>query len=156
MPSIEDKANDKLAAQAKDNFGFKKAANGFLPGRPLPPCPINVHYLPKDSQLYLRHLLSDHEVDADMIRCIESPFTYIISKDRVDVQSNVLPPSNETSVPSSSSDLLTQNDQACSEAGITTMICGNHVQRNVKQVWKVPGVTSFYVEAHMKELFEIG
>lgn len=157
QPSIEDKANVQLAAQAKDNFGlsFKKAANGFLPGRPSPPCPIHIHHPSKDSRLCLRHLLSNHESDADVICCIESPFTYIISKDQVDVQSNVPPPSNEASV-LSSSDLPTQNDQTHSRAGVTTVICGNSTQGSTKKGWNsnVSGVTS-YVEAHMKELLEI-
>ena len=142
QPSIGDKAKDQLAAQTKDNFGFKKAAHGYLPGRPSPPCPITLHNPPKDIRLRHKCLLSDREADADVIHCTESPYTYIIGKNRVDIQSNVTP---------SSSDSSPQNDQPQSKV----MIYGNRRIQSGREAWEVPDATSFYVENHMKELFEI-
>ena len=150
QPSIEDKAlKDQLAAQTRDNFGFKKAAYGFLPGRPSPPHPLNVHHLPKDIRVYHKHLLSDHEADADVIHFIELPF----SKDRADVQSNI-PPSSEINV-LSSSDLSPQNDHPQSKAGVAAILYGSRIRKSVRDAWKVPNITFFSVEKHMKELFEI-
>ena len=151
---IEDKAKDQLAAQPKDNFGFKKAANGFFPGRPSPPCPINLHHSPKDIRLYHKHLLSDHERDPDVLRCIESaPFKYLISKDSIEVRSNIGPPFSQIGAPS----LFTQNDQPQSKVGVAAIFYGSCIQRSGRDAWKVPDidVTSFYVERHVKELFEI-
>ena len=142
VPSIEDKTKDQLAAQTKDNFGFKKAAHGYLPGRPSPPRPITVHNPSKDVRLRHKCLLSDHEADTDVIHCTESPYTYIIGKDRVDIQSNVTP---------SSGDPSPQNDQQQSKV----MIFGNRRIQSGREAWEVPDATSFYGENHIKDLFEI-
>ena len=137
-PSIEDKAKDQLA----DNFGFKKAAHGYLPGRPSPPRPITVHNPSKDICVHHKCLLSDHQADTDVIHYTEFPYTCIIGKDRVDIQSNVTP---------SSGDPSTQNDQLQSKV----MIFGNRRIQSGREVWEVPDATSFYGENHIKDLFEI-
>lgn len=151
---IKDKAKDQLAAQPKANFGFKKAANGFFPGRPSPPYPINLHHSPKDVRLYHKHLLSDYERDPDVLRCIESKaFTYLISKDSIEIRSNI-PPSSEISVPSST-DLFTRNDQPQSNTGAVAIVYGIRIQKSGRETWEAPDVSSVCIKRHMKELFEI-
>ena len=144
VPSIEDKTKDQLAAQTEDNFDFKKAARyGCFPERPSLPRPITLHSNPsKDIRLRHKCLLSDHQADADVIRCTEFPYTYIIGKDRVDTQSNVTP---------SSGDPSPQNDQQQSKV----MIFGNRRIQSGREVWEVPDATSFCGENHIKDLFQI-
>jgi hypothetical protein len=88
-----------------------------------------------------------------VIRCTGFPSTYAINKDRVDIQSNI-PPSSETGTPSSS-DSSPQNDQPQSKVGVAAIIYGNRHIQSGREAWGLPDVSSFYVENHMKELFEI-